>query len=345
MQSLHPQAPPHEQSRRATAGAHPPAHRFVALLAAFVAALAVVTAADAEIVTRQDNQGRTMTFDVRTEGADVEFYANLLRWATHGDEIADVRVRIVDPVEVQGQCGAAALACYGMRRGIPTIVMPSGTGTVIAETMLHEYGHHLDTAWDVEGVPDLEGTPVWWNARGMAALLANGMVAFDYSRGWNRSVAEIFAEDYSYIHLGGSYAIPWLEPPDEALRTAMFAELGGAPTAAPPTEATIVAPLVITRAGRIAARRRVSVPFGLLGPGRHVTLTVNLSGSNRAGIRARAEIVCNNNVVARQTFGRRRVQRVLNIPSIGPAECQARVVSTTGVALDYTMRLRLAVES
>ena len=345
MQSLHPQAPHHEQSGRATAIAHPPAHRLVALLAAFVAALAVVTGARAEIVTRQDDQGRTMTFDVRTEGVNVDFYADLLRWASHGDEISAVRVRIVDPIEVQDQCGAAALACYGTRRGIPTIVMPSGSGSVIAETMLHEYGHHLDTAWDVEGVPDLEGTPVWWNARGMATLLANGMVAFDYSRGWNRSIAEIFAEDYSYIHLGGSYAIPWLEPPDETLRTAMFGELGGAPTTAPPDEATVAAPLIITRTGRIAARRRVNVPFGLLGPGRHVTLTVNLSGSNRAGSRARAEIVCNNNVVARQTFGRGRVQRVLNIPSIGPAECQARVVSTTSVALTYTLRLRLAVES
>jgi hypothetical protein len=256
-----------------------------------------------------------------------------------------VTVRIVDPAAIQNQCGASALACYGSRRGVPTIIMPAGTGSVIAQTMLHEYGHHLDSAWDVPDVPDLDGTPVWWSSRGMAALLDDGMVAFDYSRGWSRSVAEIFAEDYAQIHLPGAYGIPWLSPPDEALRTAMFAELGGAPTTAPPVAATVRAPLVITRSGRIAARRRAAVPFGLLGPGRHVTLTIRLSGSNRRGTRARAEVVCNETVVARQTFGRGRVQRVLDIPSIGPAECEARIVSTTGAALTYSLRLRLAVES
>jgi hypothetical protein len=310
-----------------------------------VAALAFVTAADAEVVTTQDNQGRTMTFDVRTDGVDVEFYAALLRWAAHGDEISNVVVRIVDPVEIQSQCGVSALACYGPRRGEPTIVMPAGTGSVVAQTMLHEYGHHLDTAWDVPGVPDLEGTPVWWASRGMAELLANGMVAFDYSLGWSRSVAEVFAEDYSYIHLAGSYGIPWLSPPDDALRAAIFAELGGGPTTAPPTAATVRAPLIVTRTGRLAARRRTAVPFGLLGPGRRVTLTVSLSGSNRAGTRARAQIVCNETVVATRTFGRGRVQRVLNVPNLGPAECEARLISTTGVALQYTLRLRLAVET
>lgn len=324
--------------------AHPPAHRLAALLAALVAALAVVTAADAEIVQSQDNRGRTITFDVRTDGVDVESYAALLRWAAHGDEISEVTIRIVDPAEIQAQCGAAAVACYGMRRGGPTIVMPAGTGSFVAETMLHEYGHHLDTAWDVPGVPDLEGTPVWWSLRGMAELRANGMVAFDYSNGWNRSVAEIFAEDYSYIHLGGSYAIPWLSPPDDALKAALFAELGGAPVGAPPASATVRAPLIVTRSGRIAPRRRAAVPFGLLGPGRRVTLTVNLSGANRKGTRGRASVVCNGSVVATQNFGRGRAQRVLDVPNLGPAECEARVISTAGVALTYSLRLRLSVE-
>lgn len=323
----------------------PPAHRLAALFAAFVAALAVVTAADAQVVTRQDVQGRTITLDVRAASVDFEWYAGLLSWAAHGDEIGDVTVRIVPQEGVADQCGAAAVACYGMRRGVPTIIIPAGTGSFIAETLLHEYGHHLDTAWDVPGVPELDGTPVWWSARGMDELRANGMIAFDYSRGWNRSVAEIFAEDYSYIHLAGSYAIPWLSPPDEALRAAMFAELGGAPTTPPPAAATVRAPLVITRTGRLAPRRRYTVPFGLLGPGRRVTLTVNLSGSNRTGTRARAQVVCSGRVVATRTFGRGRVQRVLDIPNLGPAECDARIVSTTGVALTYTLRLRLAVET
>jgi hypothetical protein len=42
----------------------------------------------------------------------------------------------------------------------------------------------------------------------MAALLASGTVAFDYSLGWSHSIAEVFAEDYSYIHTGRFYSIP-----------------------------------------------------------------------------------------------------------------------------------------
>jgi hypothetical protein len=60
----------------------------------------------------------------------------------------------------------------------------------------HEYGHHLDFAWPVSGLPEPNGTPVWWAARGMAQFLRDGLVAFDYSLGWSRSVGEIFAEDY-----------------------------------------------------------------------------------------------------------------------------------------------------
>lgn len=347
MQFLLPQASPHkERPGRATAAASlPPAHRVLALLAALVAALAVASGADAAIVTARDNQGRQMTFDVRTQSADVEWYASLLRWAAHGDEISGVVFRVVAPEAIQSQCGDAAVACYGSRGGVPTIVISSGGGSFLASTLLHEYGHHLDTAWDVPGVPSLEGTPVWWSARGMADLLANGLVAFDYSLGWTRSVAEIFAEDYSYIHLADSYGIPWLSAPDESLRAAMFAELGGAPTTAPPPAATTPAPLVITRSGSVAARARRTLPFGLLGPGRRVTFTVTLSGSKRKGTRARAQVVCNGRVVANQAFVRGRAQRVLDVRNLGPAECEARIVSTTNVALTYNLRLRLAIET
>lgn len=323
----------------------PPAHRAFALLATLVAALAIAAGADAAVVTSRDNQGRTMTFDVRAGSVDVEWYAALLRWATHGDEISDVTVRIVSPEDVQSLCGSAAVACYGNRGGTPTMVVPAGGGSFVASTLLHEYGHHLDTAWDVPNVPELDGTPVWWSARGMADLVANGMVAFDYSRGWNRSVAEIFAEDYAYIHLAVSYGIPWLSPPNDALRAAMFAELGGAPTGPPPASATVQTPLVIARNGRLAARGRQAMPFGLLGTGRRVTFTVTVSGSNRAGTRARAQVVCDGRIVANQPFGKGRTRRVLDIRNLGPAECEARVVSTTSVALTYTLRLRLAIES
>jgi hypothetical protein len=225
------------------------------------------------------------------------------------------------------------------------MVVPSGTGGFVASTVLHEYGHHLDTYWRVSGVPELNGTPVWWQARGMGALLSAGQVGFDYSLGWSRSIPEIFAEDYAFIHLGDGYSIPWLQPPDPALREAMFAELGGTPTTAPPPSATTPGPLVIVRRGTLVPRGRRDVSFGLLGPGRRVTFTATVSNRNRTGTRARTQIVCNGRTIANQPVLRGRASRTIDLRGQGPGECVARLVSTSGVRLTYTLRLRLQIES
>src|SRR6266436_4776185 len=124
------------------------------------------------------------------------------------------------------------------------------------------------------GAPELNGTPVWWAARGMASLLADHQVAFDYSLGWGHSIAEVFAEDYAYIHTHSRYGITWLSPPDAALQSAMFAELGTPAEALP---AAPEVPLVINRTGTLTPRDSFTVPFGLLGPGRRVTLAATIS--------------------------------------------------------------------
>jgi hypothetical protein len=314
-----------------------------ALFAALAVAVAAATGADAAIVTAQDTQGRTITFDVRAATVDTDWYAAVLRASAHGDEISGVTVRIVPEPDIERLCGGAeAAACYTGRRGAPTIIVAAGKSAGLASTLLHEYGHHLDMAWRVPGVPELNGTPVWWNMRGMASLLSRGQVAFDYSRGWSHSVGEVFAEDYSYIHTGSRHAIPWLGPPDDTLKAAMFAELGAPPTGLPDSPEV---PLVITRRGTLAARATYNIPFGLLGPGRRVTYTATLSRPQRKGVRARALVVCDGRVVASQPFGRGRATRTLDIPNLGPAECQARVTSTVPVRLTYNLRLRLAIEN
>jgi hypothetical protein len=306
--------------------------------------LALATGAGAEIVTKTDSEGRTITFDVQAASVDVDWYAALLRAAAHGDEISRLTIRIVPEQDVPELCGAAAAACYSPGRSGGRIVIPAGKDLRVASTFLHEYGHHLDRAWSVSGVRELNGTPVWWQLRGMAALVEQGAVAFDYSRGWSRSIGEVFAEDYAWIHTPYQHAIPWLAPPDDALRAAMFAELGGQPTAQLP-ETPAAGPLVINRSGTLAARRSQVVPFGLLGPGRRVTFTATVSRATRAGTRARIDVICNGARVASQTFRKGRATRTINVPNLGPAECSARLVSTTAVRLTYTLRLQLAVET
>jgi hypothetical protein len=324
-----------------------PVGRLAAFLSVVVVALAAAAAARAEIIVSRDNAGRPITFDVRAAGTDVEWYAGLLRAAAHGDEIALVTIRIVPEEEIAAQCGAAAAACYGPRAGRGTIVVPTGRDDRLARILLHEYGHHLDRAWAVGGVSEPNGTPGWWARRGIADLLNGGLVAFDYSLGWSRSVAEIFAEDYAQIQVGGAYEIRWLPPPDDALRSALLAELSTSPPAPPATTAPapLPEPLVIERRGRLAPRARRTLPFELLGPGRRVTFTATVGGEQRAGSRARLELVCDDSRVATRTLGRGQRSRTLDVRGLGPARCQVAVASTSRSSLSYVLRLRLAVEA
>ena len=305
--------------------------------------LAVAAGASAAIVTSTDAQGRPIRFDVRAATVDTDWYAAVLRATAHGNEISNVTIRIVPDQSIDTMCGNEAAACYTPAGGKPTIIISAGENTLIEGTLIHEYGHHLDASTAVPGVPELNGTPAWWAARGMAAMFASHEVAFDYSLGWSHSIAEVFAEDYAYIHVGPSYhyGITWLTPPDATLKATMFAELG---TPASPLPAAPNAPLVIDRVGTLAPRGQRTVPFGLLGPGRRVTFTATISRPHRKGIRARTQIVCNSSVVATQTFARGRAKGTLDIPNLGPADCDARVVSTAPFSLKYTLRLQLAVE-
>ena len=314
--------------------------RFLAVL---VAAFALAGAADANaaIIRSHDDQGRTITFDVRAATADTEWYASVLRASAHGNEISDVRIIIVPEPQVQAFCGGAdAAACYD--RNSATIVVPVGKSKLLETVLLHEYGHHLDTYWHVSGVQELNGTAGWWAARGMASLLAEHRVAFDYSLGWSHSVGEVFAEDYAYIHVHTRYGITWLQPPDAALESEMFAEIG-TPTAPLPYAPEV--PLILNRSGTLAPRDGFSVPFGLLGPGRRVTVAATVSNPKRKGIRARAQLVCDERVVVTRTFRKGQSKRTFDVPNLGPATCDVRVVSSVSAMLRYTLHIAVAVET
>jgi hypothetical protein len=312
-------------------------------LLVLVISLAFAGGAGAAIITSTDAQGRTITFDVRATAADTDWYASVLRATAHGNEISTVTIRIVPDQAIENLCGSEAAACYTRSGGRPTIMIPAGKNTYIEGTLVHEYGHHVDASTPVAGVPELNGTPAWWAARGMAAMFQAGRVAFDYSKGWDHSIAEIFAEDYAYIHVGPTYRygiVGWLTPPDDALKAAMFAELGTPPAALP---AAPNQPLVVNRVGTLAPRATKSIPFGLLGPGRHVTFKATVSRPSRKGVRARIRVVCNGTVAGTMTLARGQATRTLDLPDMGPGECDARLVSAVPVSLKYTLRLQLAV--
>jgi hypothetical protein len=51
--------------------------------------------------------------------------------------------------------------------------------------------------------------------------LRSGQVTWDYELGWQRSIGEIFAEDYVQLHARPRYGITWLARPSGSVLTAI----------------------------------------------------------------------------------------------------------------------------
>jgi len=296
--------------------------------------------ADAVTKTVGDGDGRRITFDAPASVA-VGPYGRILANAVHGDEIEDVTVRIVSRSAIRRLCGQGAAACYSPTRRGAEITIPSIGADRVKSTLLHEYGHHIDATRrhrrDAQG---LDGTQRWWSARGMGVKLNKRQVAYDYSRGWSRSIGEIYAEDYAWLNGGGGrFAIGWLSPPSRSILSAMRRDLNAPAQAAQPGNSSGPNRLDINRRGVLAPGRTWSIPFGLRGPGRRVTATVTVR--NGGGTRTiSADVVCDGRRVATKTGNRKKAVRV-NRANLGPADCELRVRShRQAVAFNVTLTLR-----
>lgn len=313
-------------------------HR-VLLLLSLVASLALAGPVGAAEVLAQDDQGRTIRFDVRAEGVDAEWYAALLRAAPHGDEIATVRIDVVGRDELRSLCGSEASGCYSRS----VITLPAEQTDDNARTLVHEYAHHLDASRPVAGVREPNGTSIWWRARGMDRLVRLGSVARSYALGWSRSIAEIFAEDYAQLARPGSpFAIPWLEGPNETVRAAILADLGLGPEPAiadPPA----LKPVSISERGLLAPRRSATIDFGLLGPGRRVQATATFTGPKEKKVRAALEIRCDGRRVALGTIATGKTAVTIDRKNLGPAECTATLTSRSASLRTFTLNVRLSV--
>lgn len=313
--------------------------RRTVLLALSFLSLAFAAPAAAEEVVVQDDQGRSIRFDVRAEGVDVEWYAALLRAAPHADEIATVRVDLVGLAELAETCGSAAAGCYS-RRVITVAAVESDAN---AHTLVHEYGHHVDASRGVAEAPEPNGSSTWWRARGMARLVQLRSVYRSYVRGWDRSIAEIFAEDYARLaRPGHPYRISWIEEPNEAVLGAILHDLGlgPEPTITRPPQ---LKPVSLNRSGRLARTQSVSVPFELLGPGRRVRATVEMAGTTANGVRARLELRCEGTLLRTRTLARGMKVVSIDRPDLPTGECTVRLTNTGSAARAFTLTVRLTI--
>jgi hypothetical protein len=316
------------------------ARAFVVTVLAVLATAALAGPAAAREVVLRDDDGRAMRFDVRAD-VDLSWYAGVLRRAAHADEIERVTIRIVDWDELGERCGRRAAGCYSRRKGNRGLmVVPAGRGAAIAHTVIHEYGHHVDWSRRHGNLGEPNGTPLWWKARGMARLVELRSVRGRYEIGWNRSIAEVFAEDYAYTNLGGPYRIEWLEQPSRTVQQAIRADLGLAEPPVITGTRPALRPIVIVRQGTLAPNNRVTVDFGLLGPNRRVLL----QGTFRDGgpARGRVEVTCGAKLHRRLLTGARPAVS-LELPRVGPGQCRASIANTGSRAERFRFTVRLSV--
>jgi hypothetical protein len=317
-------------------------------LAALTASAALTATASAAEQVVSDSQGRPITFDVQAAGVDVAGYAGILDRALHGNEISDVVVRVVPESQIARECGSGALACYQWSsRGGAEITVPSLPPSQVTSSLVHEYGHHVDATYaHLDGARGLDGTARWWSARSMAGLLSSGQVAFNYSLGWSRSVAEIFAEDYKNLNAPQArHKITWLGAPARPVLDAIRADLGGgAPRPNPsqsgsgetkppgtPSAATPPARPAGKRGksrfrerGRIAAGRRKSIPFPVQSV-RRIRVVVRVrKGRGRRPLKA--VLRCNARTVSTKR-ARRGKPTLLGARRVTPGQCTLRLTA------------------
>jgi hypothetical protein len=313
------------------------ARAFVVSVLAVLATAAIAGSASAREVVLRDDEGRAMRFDVRADVA-LGWYAGLLRRAAHGNEIERVTIRIVSWDELGERCGRGAAGCYGRREGNRGVmVVPAGQSARLAHTVIHEYGHHVDWSRRHGGLDEPNGTPLWWKARGMAELVSLQSVRDRYQIGWNRSIAEVFAEDYAYTNLGRGYRIGWLRPPTPTIQQAIRADLGLAERPAIAAARPDLRPVVIVRQGTLPPDSRVAVDFGLLGPNRRVELT----GAFRQGGNGKLDVRCPGATRSRTLI--RGGEVGLELPRAGPGQCQASIANTGSRPERFRFTVRLTI--
>jgi hypothetical protein len=282
---------------------------------AALALAAVAAPADAAIRVARDDQGRSIRFDVRAPQVDVEGYRKLISGLVHGDEIEDVTFRVVPRARVGPEClSDDALACYSAEPGVrPTIVVPAGRPSRVVNVVTHEYGHHIDRSYDHRSfAPDYDGTARWWSLRKMPRLLRTGAVAWDYRKGWGRSLAEIFAEDYVVLNQpGGPYDIFLLRRPSTALREALRRD--------------VEEPRGLSRQrlgpSWLAPRGTRTVTFQTA-PGRRRLVVITRIRNRRGARPLRTTLSCDEGGLVRRSLARRTRLGAIRVAAVPVGRCQ-----------------------
>jgi hypothetical protein len=324
-----------------------------------------VGSAGAQPFDLRDGQGRVVHFDAPDEASALQLNQTV-NALTHGSEVSTVTIRVLSPASVAATCGTDAAGCYqATSRGSSTIFVP--TGGLGPDVLTHEYGHHIERSRRTSFTALGSGMPAWWRTRGVVSLLQAGQVARDYSLGWDRSIAEIYAEDFAVLNGSNRRWRMQVGIPGPEILAALRTDLAGAaptpPTPVPagtpavsPQPATSGAPAAGPAGSASPARKSMEVrtrglltpggrrllPFTVPGPGNGIVVGIRLAGRNQRAS-ARADIRCAGKALGGKA-GQIKRPISFRIPGPGAANC-VLVVSRASAPVGFSATIRVTPPS
>jgi hypothetical protein len=278
----------------------------------------------------------------------------------HGNEVSSVVIRVVSPSAVTAACGSDAAGCFQTTsRGASTIYVP--TGERGPDVLTHEYGHHIEQSRRKSFSALGSGVPGWWRARGVDGLLQASQVARDYALGWERSISEIFAEDFAVLNGSTRRWRMLVEAPTPELLAVLRTDLVGAapspgapapaaatpppaPAGTPPapapgaTSGAVETPKPVRTRGRLTPGGKAAVPFNVPSAGNGIVVGIRIAG-RRKGASARADIRCDGKALGGKAG---RVKRPISfrVAGPGPAACML-VVSRASAPIGFSATVRV----
>ena len=136
----------------------------------------------------------------------VDFLASRL----HGPELADLRVYVGPPPEIQRLCGGhpRVVACYSIAEGRMFVPGESVAGIPVEYPITHEYGHHVASRRSNNPWFAIDwGAKYWASAMRVCTLVQRGLL-FPGNQGehYREDPGEGFADGYAHLHYPDA---PW----------------------------------------------------------------------------------------------------------------------------------------
>jgi hypothetical protein len=182
--------------------------------------------------------------DAYTENPEIaQTYVNFLGSLPHGAELAQLKVLLAPPAEVQRDCGGVdgVLACYDGRSHqmvVPGEQTDSSNGVTTSYVIAHEYGHHVATFRTNPPFSTLDFGPKYWASYEKVCdkVLSGRLVPGAEGQFYTANPGESWAETYARLTYPNE---PWrftriLKPDPGALAAARRDVLQ--PWAAPATQ-------------------------------------------------------------------------------------------------------------